>query len=900
MKQLFVWISCLLLVYNCFAQNSGILWQKELPPNFNNNHSGVIFQGMTIDSSNNIYICYSLNGCDTTSSIISKVSPTGELLWRRTLLPNGNYQGVYTQFDYQTLLYIDQDENLVLCAKGYDSLTQNQIMMFKFDSNGNLILKGGMGNVINLKTWDMLPIQCDEINGNIYFPLMQVGEDTMVLSIYCFDKNFNYQFTTERQFYRSTHGYFFHPDYIQINIIDSLLFIQTSDVNPDYTDITCSNLYTNVLKFSYSDARFLERSRVFKVGSSYIFMGPWGIFKFDQNGVKQKELLVGIQNPSYQNGLFFFNHISYHSQGLFLIPYNSLICSYDPLTDSIQTKQTVIPGYITPITFQVFPSDNSLYSFGVILDDTIKIVNGLRTYYFARHDMQGNVVDYFTLSFTQPGWTQQGLALRMDRKNDFIGFQTVREPMDSTWVRDFNYLIKGSFKRKSNMKGICYFDQNSNCQLDSFENGIPNNLIRLMPEDVYTTTDSLGRFEFSKLSGSAQLHLVPAFNAPICDSVISVVCSDSVLNDSLNFGYKPAEGLFCQASIHSLTARPGFDSKILCYVSNPNLFKIYNVRFQVKLDSVFAFVTSNVAPDSINGSRIYFHLDSLEVGGQHLIDLTSHVPVNVPIGYSYTHRIEMDHQVGSDKCSMQDTTTGIVTGSFDPNDKLVEPIGKGPFHMIPNSTEMKYTIRFQNTGTDTAFNIRIIDKLDDNLDVGTFKLLAQSHPVSVRLDNQNILTFTFRNVKLVDSNRNEQLSHGFVQYSIKPKSGMDGREIKNYADIYFDYNAPVRTNTTRNTIGNYVEPRPVLPLNFDFFPNPLRSRQLMIKLTIEQQDAYTMDVVDAMGKVIQNVFTKQSLSEGSYSFSLELKNPASGLYFVQLQSNEQKLRKTKKLIVDIE
>ena len=62
----------------------------------------------------------------------------------------------------------------------------------------------------------------------------------------------------------------------------------------------------------------------------------------------------------------------------------------------------------------------------------------------------------------------------------------------------------------------------------------------------------------------------------------------------------------------------------------------------------------------------------------------------------------------------------FIVDSYDPNDKLAIPVGKGAnFQILPNQ-ELEYTIRFQNTGTDTAYTVRIVDTLDIDLDISSF------------------------------------------------------------------------------------------------------------------------------------------------------------------------------------
>jgi hypothetical protein len=52
----------------------------------------------------------------------------------------------------------------------------------------------------------------------------------------------------------------------------------------------------------------------------------------------------------------------------------------------------------------------------------------------------------------------------------------------------------------------------------------------------------------------------------------------------------------------------------------------------------------------------------------------------------------------------------------------------------------------------------------------------------------------------IDSTNDEPNSHGYVQYKVKVKDNATvGTVINNTAFIYFDFNAPVVTNTTTNT-----------------------------------------------------------------------------------------------------
>ena len=143
-----------------------------------------------------------------------------------------------------------------------------------------------------------------------------------------------------------------------------------------------------------------------------------------------------------------------------------------------------------------------------------------------------------------------------------------------------------------------------------------------------------------------------------------------------------------------------------------------------------------------------------------------------------------------------------VIGGYDPNEKRASPTGFLASKEIDEDVPLNYEIHFQNTGNDTAFQVILLDTLSANLDLTTLRAGASSHDYEMDLLSENVLRFTFSNIGLVDSFTNEPGSQGFVHYSIKAKKGLAiATKINNAADIYFDYNPPIRTNQTTHAIG---------------------------------------------------------------------------------------------------
>ncbi len=142
------------------------------------------------------------------------------------------------------------------------------------------------------------------------------------------------------------------------------------------------------------------------------------------------------------------------------------------------------------------------------------------------------------------------------------------------------------------------------------------------------------------------------------------------------------------------------------------------------------------------------------------------------------------------------------SGSYDPNDKQGFPTGYGAQQYIKPGVDLEYMIRFQNTGTDTAFAVVIRDTLSAWLDAGSVEPGASSHPYRFEYYGDGFLKFVFDPIALPDSNVNVAGSQGFVSFRVKQKPNVPLQsDIYNQAAIYFDFNEPVITNKTHHKVG---------------------------------------------------------------------------------------------------
>lgn len=218
-----------------------------------------------------------------------------------------------------------------------------------------------------------------------------------------------------------------------------------------------------------------------------------------------------------------------------------------------------------------------------------------------------------------------------------------------------------------------------------------------------------------------------------------------------------------------------------------------------------------------------------------------------------------------------------VVNSYDPNMKEVYPV-----NVLPGYDDwFTYTIHFQNTGNAPAFNIRLRDTLDTNLDINSFEMLGYSHPAIVSI-NGNILTVRFNNIMLPDSATDYEGSMGYFQYRLKPLSNLPlGTQIENTAYIYFDYNDPIVTNTTQNNFQMVVstfnnnESRNQLSV----FPNPANE---MLNIMLQNSVIENCIISNALG---QSVYNSANEINANHKIQLNIANLSPGVYFVKVRTN---------------
>ncbi len=243
-----------------------------------------------------------------------------------------------------------------------------------------------------------------------------------------------------------------------------------------------------------------------------------------------------------------------------------------------------------------------------------------------------------------------------------------------------------------------------------------------------------------------------------------------------------------------------------------------------------------------------------------------------------------------------------IVSSYDPNDKQVIPNGVEEIDhfILPNQT-MEYKVRFQNTGTDTAFLVVIRDTISEHLDLQSFIPGASSHPYRYEILNDGYLKFTFENIMLPDSTTNEVASNGFIKYTIRQKPDLpEGTRFENCAAIYFDFNSPVITNCTWNTIRyleNWVVSNEVIPSidikEVKVYPNPFTEFVNFEIVSDNPEYLYNekqFKLYNSTGKLLH----LENFEKTTYRFYK--KNIPAGIYYYEIQQDGSHLNSGKLII----
>lgn len=390
------------------------------------------------------------------------------------------------------------------------------------------------------------------------------------------------------------------------------------------------------------------------------------------------------------------------------------------------------------------------------------------------------------------------------------------------------------FGTGNQVKGTVFLDMNSNGAKDANESFINNLAVKSTKgNESSASITTNGEFSNAIDTGTFVTRVAdyPYYTAVPASGNTTFTNYNNT--DSFSFALQPIPGKRdYQAQLFALTvARPGFNIIYQINYSNSGTDTLTNKTITLIKDSRASFDSARPAHSSISGDTIRWTINNVlpRNSGDIAVYFKASPPPALDLNDTLLSQLLIDSTNDQTPVNNYFTLRQRVTGAFDPNDKQEAHDG----FLLPNdyssNKSLLYTIRFQNTGNDTAFNIVVRDTLDANLDWNSFEMVNASHTYTATIKDGNSIAWTFTDILLPDSNVNEPASHGHITYRIKPVAGLQiGDTIKNKASIYFDYNLPIVTNTQATVLIPNPPPTPTVSGLLTGYCNNLGTQKVKI------------------------------------------------------------------------
>ncbi|MFI5195572.1 MAG: T9SS type A sorting domain-containing protein [Chitinophagales bacterium] len=558
-----------------------------------------------------------------------------------------------------------------------------------------------------------------------------------------------------------------------------------------------------------------------------------------------------------------------------------------------KTKTDYLP-FTSPVTVGVSSTPASCI---FVNDGTASAIGLGGTSPYSYHWSNGGATATISSLATGPYWVDVTDASGCTADNyDYVGYNA----LDSTCF--------------CTIKGVVFYDINGNCIQDPGEPGI-NNIQVYCSGIGYTYTDASGAYSF----------IVPAGSYTISQTVLAYYpLAACQLN---NIPVTTAAGIGCVHTvdfadainpIHDVSistwdytyAVPGNTYTQACLVSNNGTTTESNILGGYNTDGQIFSPTFLPSGIFTAGATYWYNTSggsglSLTPGSNQLFYIDYNVPTFIPLGTNLVFKDTVAYAAPMSNWltdyspwnNVNYFTTPVLAG-YDPNFIEVSPKGYGANGNITISDSiLQYMVHFQNTGTYQAQNIAVIDTLDPNLDWTTLRPVYESStPCKITLSTNGIVKFTFNDINLPPASSQPVTSNGMFTYTIKTRHGLPmGTQFKNHASIYFDYNAPVKTNTTLNTLWwpeSVTTVGSVTNNSFAIYPNPAGPTFNAIINSDEAGDA-NMNISDITGKVLMNKTI--TMHKGTQTITTDASQLAPGIYFVTF-NNHGKVQ-TQKLVI---
>lgn len=448
-----------------------------------------------------------------------------------------------------------------------------------------------------------------------------------------------------------------------------------------------------------------------------------------------------------------------------------------------------------------------------------------------------------------------------------------------------SYLIK-VLNNSNIIQGAVFTDTNNDGVLNAGEGGVPNVVLTANSNPlINAVANNAGVYEMYTSSGNYNVgipNLPLYYNLTTASSIPVSFTGMGAFSGGNNFGLYPIPNMNdLRIDITNITSpKAGY---VLAYqITYKNVgTTALNASVSLQFDPMLGYLNAAPAPSGQTSNTLTWNLGLLQPQITSTMQIQFLVPTSAALGYPVSATATISptsgDQVPADNVS---AITNNITGPYDPNYKEVNI---DTLWNVSNPGYLTYTIHFQNIGNDAAWNVLLLDTLSQYLDLPTMEIVSTSHqPMDWRFVNGNVAEFKFENIMLPDSASDPIGSCGFVKFRVKYKSTLPLYEsIFNFADIYFDYNSPIRTNTastiyTINTTSNEL----IQSDEIQLFSNPTTD-YFVIKNYDASKENSVIRILDVNGKEVMS-----TVVQITKLIQIDVSKLPQGVYIVEILKSQ--------------
>jgi uncharacterized repeat protein (TIGR01451 family) len=426
------------------------------------------------------------------------------------------------------------------------------------------------------------------------------------------------------------------------------------------------------------------------------------------------------------------------------------------------------------------------------------------------------------------------------------------------------------------LSGRLFKDKNEDCVFNTGDEPISNAILSINNGQYYHSTNQDGIYRIALKSNSTYSLEVFDIDDYIshCKTKtiqINTLSGDQVMEE--NFPYKKNAEPF---ENHFIVSSNGFKVKHGFWGNYNIQYKDINQNYPVIVsllhDPRLIEFQSKLNPEQIfkGEKRWWIHSDTI-------IHFDFRInPNEIAMGEILEFSTQVLSTSNFEAINSEKTLSQLVVSAYDPNDKQCNEL-----EIPSNQKELKYHIRFQNMGTETATDVHVVDTISQTLPMEFIKILSTSHidQYSVNFKvRDHAIVWTFKGIELETLNSAGEIkSSGFIQFKAGLEKGLiKGDSIKNQAFIYFDFQPPVATNTIVTRVIENSLPVPVNASNFlSIYPNPNNGE---FNIHIQASSIQKIELFDACGKIIDF----KTIEIQNNTASLQMSKFASGIYTVRV------------------